>query len=190
VTETDEALAARSRQGDREAFEELVRRTGRGLFARIYLETADAHKAEDLAQETYLCAWRSIRGLADPKVFRPWLNTIARSVMADAARRELRKKRKGRRSSEDSIDTLPDARPTPSQDADRRDQQEKVLAVLRSMPEEYRLPLMMRYLAGANYETIGRELAITNGSLRGLLSRGMAMLREELKDEIFDGNEK
>ena len=49
------------------------------------------------------------------------------------------------------------------------------------MPKEYRLPLAMRYLAGADYETIGKELAITNGSLRGLLARGMAMLREQMK---------
>jgi DNA-directed RNA polymerase specialized sigma24 family protein len=45
---------------------------------------------------------------------------------------------------------------------------------------------MLRYLAGADYEQIGRQLALTNGSLRGLLHRGMAMLRAELglkKDE-------
>ena len=62
-----------------------------------------------------------------------------------------------------------------------RERRERVLALLRSMPGEYRLPLTMRYLAEADYETIGRELAISNGSLRGLLNRGMAMLRDQMK---------
>ena len=49
------------------------------------------------------------------------------------------------------------------------------------MPEEYREVLTLCYLAGADYETIARQLALSNGSLRGLLSRGMAMLRTKLK---------
>ena len=51
---------------------------------------------------------------------------------------------------------------------------------LKSLPEEYSLPLTLRYIAGADYETIGRQLGLSNGSLRGLLSRGMARLREKL----------
>ena len=48
MSEADEALVMRSRGGDRAAFEELVRRTARLLFARAYLETGDSHRAEDL----------------------------------------------------------------------------------------------------------------------------------------------
>ena len=52
MIETDDQLAQKSRHGDRAAFEELVRRIGWAVFARLYLETADSHKAEDLAQDT------------------------------------------------------------------------------------------------------------------------------------------
>ena len=52
----EEELAARSRSGDRAAFETLVRRTGRWVFARLYLQTGDAHRAEDLTQETFFTA--------------------------------------------------------------------------------------------------------------------------------------
>ena len=58
---------------------------------------------------------------------------------------------------------------------------ERVLAILRSLPEEYRVPLMLRYLAGADYDAIARQLALSNGSLRGLLQRGMKMLREQMR---------
>ena len=63
----DEALlVGKSRAGSREAFEELVRRTGRLVFARIYLETADPHLSEDLTQETFLTAFRRVRGWLRP----------------------------------------------------------------------------------------------------------------------------
>jgi len=177
--EADEGLARRSRQGDREAFEELVRRTSRGLFARLYLETGDAHKAEDIAQETYLLAWKSIRSLSEPKAFRGWLFSIGHAAMLQNVRRESRGR--PRNGSDATMEAVADGRPTPAEIAGAGERREAILALLRSMPQEYRLPLTLRYLGGADYETIGRELAISNGSLRGLLSRGMAMLREQMK---------
>ena len=190
MTETEQAteavLVLRGQRGDREAFEELVRRTGRAVFARLYIETADAHKAEDLAQETYLNAWRSIRRLSDISAFRPWLYSIAHAALLDSLRRESRKKRSGRTVHGDALENLAHAAPGPAQTVELCERRQRVLEALRSMPQEYRLPLMMRYLGSADYQTIGRELAISNGSLRGLLARGMAMLRERLKREHLD----
>ena len=72
-------------------------------------------------------------------------------------------------------------RAPPEESAELEERRHRVLAVLRSMPEEYREPISLRYLGGADYETIGRQLGLSNGSLRGLLNRGMAKLREKLK---------
>ena len=179
------SLVARSRAGDREAFEELARRTARLVFARIYLETGDPHRAEDLVQETYLSAWRSIRQVEGANGFRPWLMSIAHTTVVDSVRRESRKKRKGGlRASDEALQDVPDRTPQPPDAAAKSDERRRVLSVLRSLPQEYREPLMLRYLMGADYETIGRQLAISNGSLRGLLSRGLAMLRKELKEDV------
>jgi RNA polymerase sigma-70 factor (ECF subfamily) len=175
---TDDLLVQDARRGQCPAFEQLVRRTARLVYARIYLDTADSHLSEDLAQETYLIAWRRIGELADGKAFRPWLLRIADSVVIDAARRATRKKRSG--ASAQAADDVADERPSPHETAATDEQRRKVLDALRDLPEEYRHPLMLRYLAGADYETIGRQLALTNGSLRGLLSRGLKLLRERL----------
>ena len=188
MVETDEALVHAARQGGRAAFEELVRRTARLLYARAYLETGDKHRAEDLVQETLLTAWRNIRQLQSDGGFRPWLMSILHSAVVDAHRRSSRKKRGGggvnpHREGELTFLKLPDGRPTPSESAERREQRERTLAVLRSLPSEYRQVLMLRYLVGADHEQISRQLALTNGSLRGLLSRGMAMLRAELGEK-------
>ena len=91
--EAELALVNRGRAGDRAAFEQLVRLTARGLFARIYVQTGDSHLAEDLVQETFLRAWRRISSLSDPKLFRGWLNSIAKGVVVDSARSAARKKR-------------------------------------------------------------------------------------------------
>jgi len=180
VTEIDVALAERSRRGDREAFEELVRRTARGVFAHLYLETGDAHRAEDLSQETYLRAWRSIGSLAEAGGFHAWLYSIAHSVLLSDVRRGSRLKRGENRQEQAAAAGLASGAATPQETAERREERMRVLAVLRSMPAEYRLPLTLRYISGADYETIGRELAISNGSLRGLLHRGLAMMRKQL----------
>ena len=83
--EADDDLVGQAQNGDRPAFEELVRRTTRLLYARLYLETGDRHHAEDLMQETYVRAWRSMHQITDPSGFRTWLSRIAQTVAIDAA---------------------------------------------------------------------------------------------------------
>jgi len=181
----DAALIAASKRGDREAFEELVRRTARLVYARAYLETGDVHRAEDLVQETFLTAWRKIDQLTDASGFRPWVMTILHSALIDSVRRASRKKRKrggsGRAGGDDELLRLADPSPTPAEAAQTNEERQRALSILRSLPREYQQVLMLRYLAGADYDTIARQLALTNGSLRGLLHRGLTMLRKQLE---------
>ncbi len=187
MTDTEEeALVRSARNGDRAAFEELVRRTSRLVFARLYLETGDTHRSEDLLQETLLTAFRSVSGLVDPRGFRAWLLKIAQNIMIDAARRDARKKRAGPPARNViPLDSVVANTPPPEELIERKEEREQVLAVLRSLPEEYRLPLTLRYIGGADYETIRMQLGLTNGSLRGLLHRGLKLLRAKLPSEGF-----
>ena len=186
MTQTDEALVAASQRGERAAFEELVRRTARLVFARAYLECGDAHRAEDLTQETFLVAWRSIRQVTDASGFRAWVTSIAHTVAIDAARRDGRKKR-GSAKPQAAFDRamgVADSSITPSQHVEREEERARALAALRQLPQEYRQALMLRYLGGADYETISRQLALSNGSLRGLLHRGLELLRKRLSEKM------
>ncbi|MFO0847504.1 MAG: sigma-70 family RNA polymerase sigma factor [Gemmataceae bacterium] len=180
MTDADSVLAERAKAGDRAAFEELVRRTGRLVFARLYLDTGDPHRADDIAQDTYLLAWRQLRTLHDPTGFRPWLLTIAHRAMLDAARRTARRARLAPPAAAGALDTVHAAGADPEQAARQEEARRAVLEALRSLPDEYRLPLSLRYLAGADYDAIGTQLGLTNGSLRGLLHRGLKLLRERL----------
>jgi RNA polymerase sigma-70 factor (ECF subfamily) len=78
---------------------------------------------------------------------------------------------------------LADGSPTPAELTQRREERERALAAVRELPEEYRQVVMLRYLGGADYETIARQLALSNGSLRGLLHRGMELLRSRLSEK-------
>jgi RNA polymerase sigma-70 factor (ECF subfamily) len=181
MIDSDEILVRSAQRGDGAAFEELVRRTSRLAFARLYLETGDSHLSEDLLQETLLTAFRSLDQLTEPAKFRAWLLRIAQNRAIDAARRNLRQKRLAGRSEQVALANQASGQAQPDEEAERSELRQQVLGVLRTLPEEYRLPLTMRYLSGANYETIQTQMGLTNGSLRGLLHRGMNLLRAELE---------
>lgn len=184
MTEAEIDLVRTARNGDRPAFEELVRRTSRLVFARLYLETGDPHRAEDLLQETLLTAFRKLPSLTEPRNFRAWLMTIAQHTAIDAARRDQRQKRSASLVNASALAGVPGNTPPPDETAERDEMRGQVLAILRSLPEEYRLPLTLKYIAGADYEAIQMQLGLTNGSLRGLLHRGLNMLRAKLPVEM------
>jgi RNA polymerase sigma-70 factor (ECF subfamily) len=184
--ESDDDLVRRAQTGDRAAFGELVRRTSRLVYARLYLETGDRHFAEDLVQETWILAYRWLDRLNNPASLRPWLLAIAQNVLAEAVRKQSRQKRTPpaavlRSAESHLLGEVASSSPTPIQVAERTDTHDQVLAMLRSLPEEYRSALTLRYLAGADYETIETQLGLTNGALRGLLHRGLKILRTRLE---------
>jgi len=180
--DNEEDLVRRARDGDRAAFEELVRRTSRMVYARLYLETGDPHQSEDLVQETYLRAFRSIRQVSDPRGFRAWLMTIGQSTLIDAVRRAGAQRRSPPpRASQEALEGVPAAEgEVPGAEETRA----KVRTILQSLPEEYRLPLTLKYIDGADYDSIQLQLGLSPGSLRGLLYRGLQLLRRAVKQEV------
>jgi RNA polymerase sigma-70 factor (ECF subfamily) len=179
MRESESFLVHRAQRGERAAFDELVRRTSRLVFARLHLDTGDVHLAEDLLQETLLTAFKSLGQLTEPDKFRAWLLRIAANTSANAVRYDRRQKRTPPSHAGPTPGPAPAPTPAPTQRLDDEERRQQVLDLLRSLPEEYRLPLWLRYFGGADYETIEAQLGLSNGSLRGLLYRGLKMLREE-----------
>lgn len=180
MIDSELALVQQAQLGDDAAFEELVRRTSRLVFARLYLETGDTHLSEDLLQDTLLTAFRTLGTLTEPGKFRAWLLRIAQNIAIDSGRRRTVHKRALQREADKRLRDG-SASPAPDEELEQEELRQKVLVILRSMPEEYRLPLTLRYLVGADYDTIQMQTGLTNGSLRGLLRRGMSRMRAELQ---------
>ncbi len=187
MRESDEALVLKAQRGNRAAFEELVRRTSRLVFARLYLETGDTHDAEDLLQETLLRAYRALPTLAQAARLRPWLLTIAHNVVTDSARGRMRQKRATPpRAGPNALEGVAGDAASPVEELERAELRGRVLDVLRALPEDYRLPLTLHYIAGADYASIATQLGLSNGTLRGLLHRGLKLLRQRLAPEFGD----
>jgi RNA polymerase sigma-70 factor (ECF subfamily) len=148
------------------------------VYAQIVARVRDRQKAEDLTQETYIAAWKALANVREAAGFNSWLLTIARNTTLDAIKFENRKKRQS--ATGEAADDVADDAPSPPETAESVESGNRALQLLKELPEDYRQPLMLRYLGGADYETIRRQLNLSDGALRGLLNRGMAMLRERM----------
>jgi len=186
MLDADFILVVRAQRGDRAAFGELVRRTSRLVFARLYLETGDTHLTEDLVQETLLTAYRTLGQLTEPEKFRSWLLRIGHNLTLNTIRRDTCKKRtpepeilKLRQDANLSV-VASDSQ------AEQEELRQQVLVMLRELPEEYRVPLTLRYLVGLDYEAIQTQMGLSKGAVRGLLHRGLGRLRAEMRKLLGD----
>jgi RNA polymerase sigma-70 factor, ECF subfamily len=178
------SLVRKAQSGDRPAFEQLLRATARIVYAQIVHTLPDRHKAEDLTQETFLAAWKNIHTVKDPAGITTWLLTLARNTLLDHARTESRLKRKTPSGplSEAAEGEAAAPDPSPPEEVERLEARIHALQLLDDLPADYREPLKLRYLTGADYHTIRRQLNLSDGALRGLLNRGMALLRERMSN--------
>ena len=160
-------------QGDRDAFEMIIRAQSRPLFAIAYGILQNAQEAEDVVQDALVKAWKSRWRVRDPEKFPAWLATIARHRAHDVFRRR-------RPVSFDQQLREPAVEPSGiSETDDEREQQ--LQSALAALPELQRAAISLRYLQNMDYATIERTLGLTNGALRGILGRALGTLRKRMK---------
>src|ERR1700692_4426401 len=90
LTATDEELVARSKTGDNESFNQLVKRWERPIFALAYRTLGREEDARDVTQETFLRAFRALPGFKGDAKFSSWLYRIALNLCRDWMRRDRR----------------------------------------------------------------------------------------------------
>jgi RNA polymerase sigma-70 factor (ECF subfamily) len=173
-------IIRRALRGDDEAFESVIRSTGRKIYALAYGILQDAAEAEDVAQETFLKAHRHRWLLRDPEKFPAWLFAVARNRSLDMLRR--------RRLRPLPLENLEDAghqeecaslRPYDPQEHEGR--LEEIRLALAALPEHHRTALTLRYLENLDAASIEQVMGITNGALRGILGRSLASMRKSLQ---------
>lgn len=168
------------RQDTRALYESLVRRHGSDLYRFAYRLVGDATRAEDLVQETYFHAWRSIGSLRDPEAGRAWLMTILRRRWARGLRREAHAPRVSR-TGEADIDAT--ASPLPGPDLDLFARRESVQAALDRLDVPLKEPFLLVFLEGLSCREAGERLSIPLGTVLSRIHRARASLRVLLRDE-------
>jgi RNA polymerase sigma-70 factor (ECF subfamily) len=162
--------------GDRQAFEMLIRAYSRTVFVHAFAVLQNRAEAEDIAQETFLKAYKSRRSLKDPEKFPNWICTIARNTARDHLKR-----RRPEPLPENADEIADSAIAKPDRALEAVEVRERIHRVLSSLPEQYRLALTLRYMDGMDHATIGQTMGLSDGALRGILGRGLQAMRKILK---------
>src|ERR1051326_2634757 len=143
-SETDAELVRRSLARDREAFERIVARYQSLICALTYSATGSLSTSEDLAQETFLTAWKGLGQLREPAKLRAWLCGIARGLTMNVVRRQ-RHEPVHAAEALDSATDWPDPQSAPSEGAIRHEEEAILWRSLARIPELYRAPLILFY---------------------------------------------
>ena len=175
---TDAALVAGSLAGDREAFRQIVERHQTLVCSIAYCATGSLTLSEDLAQETFLAAWRQLPELRDPSKLRPWLCGIARFVVGKELRRQGREPVHDAEPLE-SVNELTTMELLPSERVINTEEQAILWHCVARVPEIYREPLVLFYRENQSIERVAEALELTEDAVAQRLARGRKLLQEQ-----------
>jgi len=182
-------LIEKSRLGDREAFARIVRQYQGMVSAATLNVVGNYAQSEDLAQETFLTAWKKLPELREPEKLASWLYGIARRVALRWVERQERDPLRNYaelNSAELDADTITDHQV--QSDAEERHKREQSLALVwatvKELPETLREPLLLYYRYSKSVADIAASLQLTEEAVRQRLSRGRKMLKTEVEKQV------
>lgn len=163
------AVVALARAGDDEAYGELVRRRQSHIRELLRRLSRDAALADDLAQQTFVQAWRTLRTLHAPSAFGGWLRKLAVNVWLQHVRTHG-----GRERSADG------PAPEPSDEPATAEQIDLDRALARLAPD-VRLCIVLAYGERMSHREISEATSLPLGTVKSHIARGAARLREILR---------
>jgi RNA polymerase sigma-70 factor (ECF subfamily) len=193
VPASDAELVVASRSaGGAEAFCKLVSRHKGLVMGKVLTMVRDYHAAEDLAQETFVRAYKSLPQLKEPAGFAGWVASIAGNLAKTwlSTRKSLSLETIGGGKDEDAgrDDFSPvDKSADPHVAASRQDLYKKVLEAVENLPEEYKTTVYLKYLKELTCAEIARIQGTTVGTVTSRLTRAGVMLRERLAPVLRGG---
>ena len=173
----DASLVSRARDGDVEAFEELVTRYQDIAFRVAWLVVRDRGDAEEAEQDAFVKAYYALPRFRPGAPFRPWILRIVTNEARNRGRSARR--REGLAARVAASETRRAAPSSESTALDRTDA-EALLAALDRLPERDRLVIAYRFLLEMTEAETAETLDVPPGTVKSRLSRGMRRLRSEL----------
>jgi RNA polymerase sigma-70 factor (ECF subfamily) len=176
---SDELLITLFQQGERGAFRILVERYHARIKNLIYSIFHEPDIIDDLAQEVFIKAYEALPQFRFQSSFYTWLYRIA----VNKSRDELRRRKVRRLFSLQSMLESRDQELTSKMVAhpEESEVQELIAGGLQSLPEKFRLPIVLKDIEGRSYEEIAEIMDCEIGTVKSRLSRARAMLRDVLK---------
>jgi RNA polymerase sigma factor (sigma-70 family) len=169
----DADLVARCREGDEQAWNELVSRFSRYVYAitsRAY--RLPTHDAEDVFQEVFARTFEHLDELRDDDAVRPWIATLTRRLCVDKLRSGTRE-----HVAEEPLEDVPQVH----DEIAELDEAMAVHEAMRALPEECAEILDRFFTRDQSYRTIGEALDLPPGTIASRISRCLAKLRRQLE---------
>ena len=183
VDDPDGALVIRAQAGDREAFEELVRRHADRLYALVRRFGLPSDAAQEVTQEAFLRAWRAIGSFRGDARFLTWLYRIGLNEANRRRRREAA--RRFVRSLDDADAVEPsDVREEPYARVAHAELREALAAAVRALPFKYRAPLILRDIEGLSTVDAAAVLGLGEAALKSRLHRARAAVRSAVRARL------
>ncbi len=182
----DTELMRLAGQGDLAAFEVLVERHQHAVIGTAAKMLGNPSEAEDIAQMVFLRAWKSASRYQPDAKFTTWLMTITRNLVFNEGRRKKRARLESLDLPED--DAHPHRQfPDPSQksadtEALNTELREAVDRAIAALPEKPRVALILRRYENMPYEEIAKVLKTSVPSVKSLLFRARAQLKDQLAE--------
>lgn len=176
---SDGALVSATLAGNRSAFERIVERYQNLVCALAYSATGSVPQSEDVAQETFVTAWKELPQLREHDKLRGWLCAIARFTIS----KTLRKQGREPSHAAEPLDAIAGNSAPEGQPSERvisSEEQTLLWHAIEQIPDNYREPLVLFYREHQSIEAVAHALDISEDAVKQRLSRGRKMLQQEV----------
>lgn len=179
--ENDKDMVDRCRQGNDEAWRELVDRFSQKVYSVTYHFTLKREDAEELSQEIFLKIFENLNRYDGSFPLIAWIVSLSRNLCIDRYRRRKREK-SFRFVSDDAVLPLLRSADDPSADALRKERTKLLFSALAEIPEDLAEILVLRDLDGLAYEEIGQALELPDGTVKSRLFRARAEVAKKIRE--------
>jgi RNA polymerase sigma-70 factor, ECF subfamily len=173
-------LVAAARDGDRQAFDELVRRTYVDTYTLAVRLTANEEDARDVVQEAYLRAWKGIKRFRGDAQFSTWLYRITANAAYTLVQKRRRRRTEPLETVDEPVEVAVGAQPEAA--AESALLLEQLSAAVAELPPKLRAIVVLKDVYGLSHEDIAEELGISIAAAKVRLHRA----RKKLRDRLFE----
>ncbi len=186
----DVELVAASREGDMEAYEELVHRHRDKIYARAFSMVRNEEQALDLSQEAWIKAWQRLHQFHGDASFATWITRITINLSLDFLRKAKRQRAESVEALEENSGGverhLPVTNPNPTARLERAELRSKIDLALAKLSEDHRTVLILHEFEELQYKEIAERVGCSIGTVMSRLfyaRRKMAVAMKELLGE-------
>ena len=188
----DISLVQKCQRGESQAFDQLVIKYQKRIFNLSYRMLGNYEEANDLAQETFIRAYKKLGSFRREASFYTWLYQLATNLCRNKLRQWQRKGQFQTQSlhnpagdgRQELINSISDQTDGPDKILEKKDLEQCVQRAIDSLEDDHRMVVVLRDMQGLSYQEIAAILSCQEGTIKSRLHRARNELKERLKDVI------